>query len=86
MSATGTTYKTSLINSWRYLGNKCMKNNFNKTLYVIKWNSDHQTIITSGWQINAIMHSGKKWYNGESQMRVLRKAADKDFEKMEVIL
>lgn len=37
-----------------------MKNNFSKTLYVIKWNSDRQIIITSGWQINAIMHSGKK--------------------------
>lgn len=86
MSATRTTYKTSLINNRRYLGNKCMKNNFSKTLYVIKWNSDHQTIITSGWQINAITHSEKKWYNGESQMRVLRKAADEDFEKMEVIL
>ena len=46
-----------------------MKDNFSKTLYVIKWNSDHQTIITSGWQINAIRHSEKKWYNGESQMR-----------------
>ncbi len=42
-----------------------MKDNFSKTLYVIKWNSDHQTIITSGWQINAIRHSEKKWYNGE---------------------
>ena len=57
-----------------------MKDNFSKTLYVIKWNSDHQTIITSGWQISAIRHSG------ESQMRVLRKATDEDFEKMEVIL
>jgi hypothetical protein len=44
------------------------------------------TIITSGWQINAIRHSEKKWYNGESQMRVLRKATDEDFEKMEVML
>ena len=43
------------------------------------------TIITSGWQINAIRHSEKKWYNGESQMRVLRKATDEDYEKMEVI-
>ena len=51
-----------------------------------RWNSDHQTIITSGWQINAIRHSEKKWYNGESQMRVLRKVTDEDFEKMEVIL
>lgn len=63
-----------------------MKDNFSKTLYVIKWNSDHQTIITSGWQISAIRHSEKKWYNGESQMRVLRKATDEDFEKIEVIL
>lgn len=63
-----------------------MKDNFSKTLYVVKLNSDHQTIITSGWQINAIRHSEKKWYNGESQMRVLRKATDEDFEKMEVIL
>ena len=39
-----------------------MKDNFSKTLYVIKW------------------------YNGESQMRVLRKVTDEDFEKMEVIL
>lgn len=36
-----------------------MKDNFSKTLYVIKWNSDHQTIITSGWQISAIRHSEK---------------------------
>ena len=55
-----------------------MKDNFSKTLYVVKWNSDHQTIITR--------LSEKKWYNGESQMRVLRKATDEDFEKMEVIL
>lgn len=63
-----------------------MKDNFSKTLYVIKWNCDHQTIITSGWQINAIRHIEKKWYNGESQMRILRKTTDEDFEKMEVIL
>lgn len=50
-----------------------MKDNFSKTLYVVKWNSDHQTIITSGWQINAIRHSEKKWYNGESQMRLYEK-------------
>ena len=89
MSATETTYKTSLINNRRYLGNKYKlqyKTKIVKTLYVVKWNSDHQTIITSGWQINAIRHSEKKWYNGESQMRVLRKVTDEDFEKMEVIL
>ena len=69
-----------------------MKDNFSKTLYVVKWNSDHQTIITSGWQINArnseqrLEKPEKKWYNGESQMRILRKATDEDFEKMEVIL
>ena len=51
-----------------------MKNKFSKTLYVIKWKNDRQIIITSGWQINAIRHSEKKWYNGEPQMEILRKA------------
>lgn len=63
-----------------------MKDNFSKTLYVIKWNSDHQTIITSDWQINAIRHSEKKWYNGEPQMEILRKATKEDLEMMEVVL
>ncbi len=63
-----------------------MKNKFSKTLYVIKWKNDRQIIITSGWQINAIRHSEKKWYNGELQMEILRKATKEDLEMMEVVL
>ena len=63
-----------------------MKYNFGKTLYVIKWKSDRQVIITSGWQIDAIRHSEKKWYNGEPQIEILRKASKEDLEMMEVVL
>ena len=63
-----------------------MKYNFGKTLYVIKWKSDRQVIITSGWQIDAIRHSEKKWYNGEPQIEILRKASKEDLEMMEEVL
>lgn len=63
-----------------------MKDKFSKTLFVIKWKCDRQVIVTSGWQINAIRHSEKKWYNGELQMEILRKATKEDLEMIEVVL
>ena len=51
-----------------------------KTLFVIQWNSDGALEVTSGYQIEAIRHSEKKWYNGVPQMKILRKATREDLE------
>ena len=59
---------------------------FKKTLFVIKWKSDGELEVTSGYQIEAIHHSEKKWYHGEPQMEILRKATKEDLGTMEVVL
>ena len=59
---------------------------FKKTLFVIKWKSDGELEVTSGYQIEAIHHSEQKWYHGEPQMEILRKATKEDLKAMEVVL
>lgn len=61
------------------------ENKFKKTLWTIQWKSDGELEVTSGYKIEAIRHSEKKWYNGEPQMKILRKATKEDMETMEVI-
>lgn len=55
-------------------------------LFLIKWESDLQLEITNGYQIEAIRHSERKWYNGEKQMYVLRKATADDIKKYPIII
>lgn len=54
-------------------------------MYVIQWKSDGALEVTSDYQIEAIRHSEKKWYNGEPQMKILRVATKEDLETLEVV-
>lgn len=68
----------------KYMG-CCWEDKFHKTLFVIKWISDGALEVTSGYQIEAIRHSEEKWYNGEPQIEILRKATKEDLETLEVV-
>ena len=61
------------------------KNNGEK-LFLIKWKSDLQLEIINGYQIEAIRHSEKKWYNSEKQMYILREATKDDKNKYEIVI
>lgn len=62
-----------------------MKKYFGDRMFVIQWKSDGALEVTSGYQIEAIHHSEKKWYNGEPQMKNLREATPHDMETLEVV-
>lgn len=47
-------------------------------LYLIRWRSDHQENVTTGFQVEAIRHSEKKWYKGQPQMDIIREATPAD--------
>lgn len=64
---------------------KISENNGEK-LFLIKWKSDLQLEIINGYQIEAIRHSEKKWYNSEKQMYVLREATKDDKNKYEIVI
>ena len=58
-----------------------MKNIIGRNLYLIQWLSDYEINITTGYQIEAIHYSEKKWYSGISQIKILRVASDDDIKK-----
>lgn len=58
-----------------------MNYSLRQKLYVIQWFSDYKINITTGFQIESIHHSEKKWYNKIPQMKVLREASIDDINK-----
>ena len=61
------------------------ENIWKETMFLIQWLSDGELEVTSGFQIEAIRHSEKKWYNGMPQMKILRKATMEDMATYEVV-
>lgn len=61
-----------------------MKKELGEKLFLIKWLADYQIEITNGYQIEAIQHSEKKWYNGEHQMIILRESTEEDLKRYPV--
>lgn len=55
-----------------------MDEKMKECLYLIQWNGGGQHAVTSGFQIEAIRHSEKKWYGGEPSMRILHEATLED--------
>lgn len=58
-----------------------MKYIIDRNLYLIQWLSDYEINVTTGYQIEAIRHTEKKWYSGISQIEILRVASDDDIKK-----
>ena len=52
--------------------------NSKEQMYLIRWKSDNVKEVTSGFQVEAIRHSEKKWYAGEPQMDIIREATPTD--------
>lgn len=50
-----------------------------KQFFLIRWHSDREETIIDGYQLEALRHSEKKWYNGEPQFDVLRTATKEEF-------
>ena len=55
--------------------------NQKERLYLICWKSDGAKAVISGFQIEAIRHSEKKWYAGEPQMDIIREATPVDLKR-----
>lgn len=50
-------------------------------LYLIRWRSDHEESVTTGFQIEAIRHSENKHYGGQPQMDIIREATPADLKQ-----
>lgn len=55
-----------------------MGNKLSENLYVIQWLNDKEVVVTTAYQIQAIKHSEKKWYNNMETFKVLRRATRDD--------
>lgn len=58
-----------------------MNKKLGEKLFVIRWKADRETVIVDGYQIGAIRHSEKKWYDGEHRMEILRECTEEDLKK-----
>lgn len=47
-------------------------------IYLIRWKADGEEAVISGFQVEAIRHSEKKWHGGQPQMDIIREATPED--------